>query len=98
MRPREQPDSGGSRGQFGVLSPHPQLLTQHLNHDERLGRLQLELGPLTDGSSSKGHFSNMKMDPNPSNLDEWRQKLFSVDEFMTLTEDEYAVALICAWE
>ena len=92
-RPREPPVSEAASGaQFGVLSPHPQLLTQHLNHDERLGRLQHELDlrpqPVTDGGTTEGHFGNLKMDPSPPRLEEWRQKLFNVDETLILTEDE----------
>jgi len=79
-------------GQFGVLSPHPQLLSQHLNHDERLGRLQHELDlrpiPVTDGGTTQGHFDNMKMVAEPPDLAAWRQRLFDVDETITLTEDE----------
>jgi hypothetical protein len=90
-RPRQINDVDG--GQFGVLSPHPQLLAQHLSHDEQLGRLQHELDlrpvPVTDGGTTAGHFSDMKMVPDPPRLREWRQKLFDVDENITLTEDEY---------
>jgi len=90
-RPRQINDVDG--GQFRVLSPHPQLLAQHLSHDEQLGRLQHELDlrpvPVTDGGTTAGHFSDMKMVPDPPRLREWRQKLFDVDENITLTEDEY---------
>lgn len=92
-RPRPRPNSDADRGQFGVLSPHPQLLTQHLNHDEQLGRLQHELDlrpvPVTDGGTTAGHFNDLKMVPDPPQLSRWRQKLFDVDETITLTEDEY---------
>lgn len=90
-RPRQSNDVEG--GQFGVLSPHPQLLAQHLNHDEQLGRLQNELDlrppPITDGGTTAGHFSDMKMIPDPPNLNAWRQRLFDVDDTITLTENEY---------
>ena len=91
-RRQQHPGKEVDRGQFGVLSPHPQLLSQHLNHDEQLGRLQHELDlrpvPVTDGGTTEGHFSNMKRVLDPPNLQEWRQKLFDVDETITLTEDE----------
>jgi len=93
-RPRPRQDHDVDGGQFGVLSPHPQLLVQHLNHDEQLGRLQHELDlrpmPVSDGGTTAGHFSDMKTVPDPPQLNEWRQKLFDVDETITLTEDEYA--------
>ena len=43
-----------------------------------------------DGSDqkSKGHL-NTKIVENPPNLAEWRQKLFNVDDMITLTEEEY---------
>ncbi len=92
-RPRPRQNNNVEGGQFGVLSPHPHLLTQHLNHDEQLGRLQHELDlrpvPVTDGGTTAGHFSDLKMIPDPPQLREWRQKLFDVDETITLTEDEY---------
>lgn len=91
-RPQQNADVDGG-GQFGVLSPHPQLLAQHLNHDEQLGRLQNELDlrpvPVTDGGTTAGHFSDLKMVPDPPHLTEWRQRLFDVDDTIMLTEDEY---------
>lgn len=30
----------------------------------------------------------MKFVPNPPNLDEWRTRLFNVDDIITLTEEE----------
>lgn len=91
-RTRQQQHGEVNGGQFGVLSPHPQLLPQHLNHDERLGRLQheLDLPPtaVTDGGTTAGHFSDLKIVPNPPALEEWRQKLFDVGDVIALTEDE----------
>lgn len=95
-RTRRQENTDSGRGQFGVLAPLPQaqaqLLDPHLNHDEQLGRLQHELDlrpvPVTDGGTTEGHFSNMKMVPNPPNLEQWRRRLFDVDEVITLTEEQ----------
>lgn len=92
--PQQNTDVG--RGQFGILSPHPQtqsqLLNSHLNHDEQLGRLHNELDlqpvPVTDGGTTEGHFSDMKMIPNPPNLEQWRRKLFDVDDVIALSEDQ----------
>lgn len=36
-----------------------------------------------------GHFSGMKLVENPPDLDHWRERLFNVDETITLTEDEF---------
>ena len=82
-RIRQQQSNEVTGGQFGVLSPHPQLLPQHLNHDEQLGRFQQELdlhpAPATEGGTTAGHFNDLKIVPNPPNLQEWRQRLFDVD-------------------
>lgn len=38
--------------------------------------------------TSHGQFEALKLIPNPPNLDEWRSRLFHVDDTITLTEDE----------
>ena len=90
---RQQHGQTKDGGQFGVLTPYPQLPTQPRSHNEALGQLQNEIDlrpkPITDGGTTEGHFSNMKMIPNPPDLEEWRNKLFAVDDTITLTEDEY---------
>ena len=89
---RPQEINEASRGQFGILSPHPQLPNQPFNHDEQLGRLQHELDlrpvPVKDGGTTEGHFSNMKMVADPPMLDVWRKRLFDVNGPINLTEDE----------
>lgn len=83
-------------GQFGILTPHPQLPNQPQIHHEALGRLQneIDLRPVAvqDGGTTEGHFSNMKTVPSPPDLDDWRKKLFDVEDTVTLTEDEYGLA------
>ncbi|KAI4103899.1 MAG: hypothetical protein LQ339_004016 [Xanthoria mediterranea] len=80
-------------GQFGILTPHPQIANQPHIHHEVLGRLQneIDLRPVAvqDGGTTEGHFSNMKIVPNPPDLDAWRTKLFDVDDTLTLTEDQF---------
>ncbi|KAK6582416.1 hypothetical protein PZA11_004824 [Diplocarpon coronariae] len=73
-------------GQFGILTAGP---LQHssiasLQQDEDI------FGPAADGSDQKsnGHLST-KVVVDPPNLAEWRQKLFNVDEMITLSEDEF---------
>ena len=87
-RPGNNDSSPGGQ-MFGVLTPHLQLPSQSRNHSEALGRLQneIDLRPqrFSDGGTSEGHFKNLKMIPNPPNLEEWRQKLCAVDETITLT-------------
>jgi len=93
--PRQKASSGPVQGQLaGVLTPQPAFNPQPQSHTEAFDRLQneIDLRPATvaDGGTTEGHFSNMKMVPNPPNLREWRQRLFQVDETISLTEDEYA--------
>ncbi|KAL8725940.1 MAG: hypothetical protein Q9181_006228 [Wetmoreana brouardii] len=80
-------------GQFGILTPHPQLPNQPQIHHEALGRLQneIDLRPVAvqDGGTTEGHFGNMKAVPDPPQLDAWRKKLFDVDGIITLTEEEF---------
>ncbi|KAL8947838.1 MAG: hypothetical protein Q9222_005923 [Ikaeria aurantiellina] len=80
-------------GQFGILTPHPQLPHQPQIHHEALGRLQneIDLRPVAvqDGGTTEGHFSNLKIVPNPPDLDTWRKKLFDVDGTIILTEDDF---------
>ena len=76
-------------GQFGILTPHPSLPSQlHLPNGLQ-NEQDLFPSPEQNGAKEGGHFSNMKFVPDPPNLEEWRTRLFNVDDTMTLTEDEY---------
>ena len=48
------------------------------------------MSPAVANSSEKagGHFSNLKMIPDPPDLDAWRERLFNVSDVIELTEDE----------
>ena len=80
--------------QFGILTPHPQLPSQSIQHDA-IGRLRNDDDllrfqfPEQGGQKSEGHFGDMKMISNPPNLGAWRQRLFDVGELITLSDDEY---------
>ncbi|KAF1974993.1 hypothetical protein BU23DRAFT_552831 [Bimuria novae-zelandiae CBS 107.79] len=39
--------------------------------------------------TNHGQFEGLKLIPNPPDLDVWREKLFHVDDMITLTEDEF---------
>jgi hypothetical protein len=49
-------------------------------------------------TSNHGQFEGLKLIADPPNLEEWREKLFHVDDTITLTEDEYVLCLQFAWE
>ncbi|KAL8715286.1 MAG: hypothetical protein Q9220_001244 [cf. Caloplaca sp. 1 TL-2023] len=99
VRQPEEPSNDFSRhsqvggGQFGILTPHPQLPHQPQIHHEALGRLQneIDLRPVAvqDGGTTEGHFSNLKIVPHPPELDAWRKKLFDIDGTIILTEDDF---------
>lgn len=85
---QQQQESISSGGQFGVLTPHPPNPSQQNGGLEGLSN-DLALPPTTaTGGDTDGHFSNMKIVPDPPNLDVWRQRLFDVDDPISLTEDE----------
>jgi glutathione S-transferase len=82
--------NGGGTGQFGILTPQ---LTQLSNggHHAALDRLQHEedMFHTPDNSGKKnGHIQIEQLHPNPPRLAEWREKLFDVDEMLTLTNEE----------
>ncbi|KAG4440012.1 hypothetical protein IFR05_004526 [Cadophora sp. M221] len=72
-------------GQFGILA------AGSIQHNS-IARLQEDdnIFGAPDGSDQKsnGHLST-KVVVDPPNLAEWRQKLFNVDEMITLSEDEF---------
>jgi glutathione S-transferase len=76
-------------GQFGILTTGP------IQHNS-IGRLQQEedIFGSPDGADQKsnGHLST-KLVVDPPNLDEWRQKLFDVNDVITLSEEEYVLQI-----
>ena len=57
-----------------------------------VGRLQQDENHLEssarDGKEEHSHFGTLKLIENPPELEQWRDRLFNVDETITLTEDE----------
>ena len=83
--PHQQIQHNTGGGQYGMLTPGP---IQH----SAIGRLQQDedlYGPpeVNEQHQSNGHL-NTKIVVDPPNLEEWRQKLFNVDEVITLSQDE----------
>jgi glutathione S-transferase len=78
------PQQHGGNAQFGVLTP---ASAQH----NSISRLQQEdnlFGGADAGDqTSNGHLPTAIV-PDPPNLAEWREKLFNVDDMITLSEDE----------
>ena len=91
------PQNQQHAGQFGILTPGPALSSQPLRQQESLARLQqqepdLFQTPEHGAVKSEGHLENLKLVPDPPDLQEWRNKLFDVSDTITLTEDQ-SVAL-----
>lgn len=53
----------------------------------------------TEGTpvSNHGQFEGLRLIPNPPDLESWREKLFHVDDTITLTEDEYVWVFDCGF-
>jgi hypothetical protein len=93
--PHTPQQHGGHGGQFGILT------SNSMQHNS-INRLQQEediFGP-TDGAAGGsgsgggeqqkgGSHLTTKIVIDPPNLEEWRQKLFDVNEMITLSEEEY---------
>jgi len=88
---RSKPTSSRPQGgQFGILTPHNQLPINLQVQHEPFGRLQGEndLQSPADGSGGPTHFGNLKVIPDPPDLEAWRERLFNVNEPIDLTEEE----------
>lgn len=55
------------------------------------------LAPDAEASTSfAGQLQGMKLDPDPPDLDYWRDRLFRVDETITLSEEQYVIICCCS--
>ena len=81
-------------GQFGMLTPHNHVPNHTYVQQPALDRIQHESEMVQERSASGpgkkdgGHFVGMKMVPDPPDLERWRERLFNVNETITMTEDE----------
>ncbi|KAF2856185.1 hypothetical protein T440DRAFT_383910 [Plenodomus tracheiphilus IPT5] len=66
----------------------PQSAPRHIEHAQPV--LQPD-APEGDESpfTNHGQFQGLKLIPNPPDLDSWRERLFNVDDMITLTEEEF---------
>lgn len=57
--------------------------------------IELEAGSAdTVSFTGPGELQGFKVVPNPPHLDYWRDRLFNVDEMITLSEEEYAYSIV----
>ena len=89
---RQQKNPFQQPGQFGVLTPPGRIVNGSLVQHDSIARLQQEHDLLQNaepgGGKTEGHFANMKVVPDPPNLQAWRKRLFDVNEIITMTEEE----------
>jgi hypothetical protein len=72
-------------GSFGPVTPNRQQQQQLVEQNA----VSFPIGQAnTPDKETGGHFGGMRVVPNPPDLQQWREKLFNVDEMITLTEDE----------
>lgn len=92
--PRRNVNSTPNGGQFGILTPHTPVPSEQQVRHEPIARIRNETtvpqAAGLAGTATGGHFSNLKMIPEPPHLEAWRERLFNIGEPIDLTEDEYA--------
>lgn len=81
---------------YGIATPQPSFTGSVPSSDPQLG-LRTGSGSIPQpGNSgppalSSSNFEGLKLVSNPPDLQQWREKLFNVDELIVLTENEYVV-------
>ena len=93
-----RPQSNGANynpqnsGTYTLLTPEPRI-NGHPMHDSIAQLQQSGNGYIDSPEQSQGetggHFGGLKMIENPPNLQEWRERLFNVNDTITLTEQEF---------
>lgn len=71
-----------------TVQAFPQQIQQHAHPENTAPQLGPEAEDAPPASHSS-HFQGLKMVAEPPDLDAWRQRLFDVDEAITLSEEEY---------
>ncbi|KAI9775372.1 MAG: hypothetical protein M1816_005942 [Peltula sp. TS41687] len=73
-------------GQFGILKPGPAFIGQdHVSHATGGNQQERDLFHVADGPGE----IDLKIVPDPPDLQSWRQRLFDVNETITLTEEQF---------
>ncbi|KZF26392.1 hypothetical protein L228DRAFT_264793 [Xylona heveae TC161] len=80
---------------FGIFTTDSSPENQRASPQNAVERTQQEESlfpsPENTDKRSQGHFDSLKIVPNPPNLGVWRQKLFDVDDTITLTEEDFQI-------
>lgn len=102
------PASSRSADDVGELSWIPPLIPsvrEAIDNHPPTAQSQEAVGFLSGGpggaviENKDSHFGTMKIVPSPPDLDAWRDRLFNVDEPITLTEEQYVYSQFasCCW-
>lgn len=75
--------------------PNAQSRAQHDDSSLQVGGESLDVSAAAAAEIKDSHLGGLKIVPNPPDLDAWRERLFNVDEPITLTEEQYG-SLSCA--
>ncbi|KXX79089.1 Glutathione S-transferase U19 [Madurella mycetomatis] len=80
-----------SLGRFGILDP-PSIDSPAATGSTRNWRTESrETSPSRDSEAAHGRRLPIKFVENPLHLDEWRRKLFDLEEAVFLTEEQFAI-------
>ncbi|KAF2197088.1 hypothetical protein GQ43DRAFT_444542 [Delitschia confertaspora ATCC 74209] len=86
------PPARGAHIGIPQRNPRVQTQTQDLRvspQNEDGQQLHDNQGLCETAVQNSGQFEGLKLIPNPSNLEEWRERLFHVNDTIILTEDEF---------
>jgi hypothetical protein len=70
--------------------PNAQSRAQQVDSSLQVSGDGLGVSSAAAAEIKDSHMGGLKIVPNPPDLDAWRERLFNVDEPITLTEEQYA--------
>ncbi|KAE8549326.1 hypothetical protein TMatcc_000321 [Talaromyces marneffei ATCC 18224] len=71
--------------------PNAQSRAQHDDSSLQVGGESLDVSAAAAAEIKDSHLGGLKIVPNPPDLDAWRERLFNVDEPITLTEEQFQI-------
>ncbi|KAH5337077.1 hypothetical protein HBI50_016600 [Parastagonospora nodorum] len=88
-QPLPRPPPVRAAPQQPIVQPFQLPVQQHAHADTAV---QAQGADADDApASNHGQFHGLRLIPDPPDLEAWRQKLFDVDEMITLNEDEFKI-------
>lgn len=70
--------------------PNAKSRAQQVDTSLHVGGDGLDVSSAAAAEIKDSHLGGLKIVPNPPDLNAWRERLFNVDEPITLTEEQYA--------